>query len=196
MGGLLFDSISATGIHKRFLDTTLTGTTAGGNPGQVDGNQWVQALGHPNATGHFSIIGYDISKPFGSDAAMDGWTIDMNVTADVPVDKGFKTGATIKVNPPAALVSQTSNGSSVLRADSSWVVCLTSVGELAQSTIDAGKKDDGSCTQMLSEQCAADIRRGLARGQRMDHGRGCPSFNVPQSCKDSLGEFSSATICK
>jgi len=164
----------------------------------IPSTQWENALENPNATGHFPIQGYDLSRPYPSTGAIpqsiDGWSLDFNVTADISAANatgfelpraadGYVTGASIRLRPPASLLTAAPEGQSPVKVDNAtWQLCLNVLDtrSLPQATIDAGRKDDGSCTSMLGEQCVRDLR---------DRWNTCKLRAVPDSCKDAFGPF-------
>jgi len=187
MAVLAIQPLGRAAAQNPFSETTRVGITFGD-----------EALKRPNATGHFSIGGFDISKPYSPDNTINGWTLDINVTADVAghSDNGFVTAAAIKLSPPAALVTQPGGS---LRADNaSWALCLSVLGSLSQSTKDAGRSDDGSCVAMFGQKCVDDILAGWGDGwgSRPNPTRlPCPSFPIPKSCRDGpISQSDLATI--
>jgi len=182
------------------LDGSLSGLSTDSPVFNITTIAWAQAMNNPNATGHFPIVGYDVSQPFPTANPIDGWSIDLNVTDNIPNvqdNNSIIAGASIRLNPPPSLIAQTSNGSATFRADAStWHMCVMTFFDLPQSTVDAGKNDNGSCNSMFGEQCVLDIRSTWASawsdGRR--NADGCPSFVLPPRCGATIPEFVFTTI--
>lgn len=179
---------------------TLIGVNVGEAVLSIPGAEWEQALNRPNATGHFPIVGYNVSQPINSATLIDGWSLDFNITADIstanrtirpgvqlPNDTGsYVTGASIRLNAPPSLLTTTANGSTVVKFDNNtWSICATwlFLERLPQETIDAGKNDNGSCTSMFGEQCVLDIRSSWARRFTK---RTCGPATLPGSCRKAI----------
>jgi len=193
------------------VSARLVGITDGEAASAIPEAEWEQAMNRANATGHFPIAGYDTSKPPGPNTApIDGWSLDFNVTADISLanakfdlsssssrddsmKNGFVTGASIRLNPPASLLLPPTNGStgtsSVNFDNTTWSLCVNGFdpNALPQSTIDAGKNDNGSCVAMFGEQCVLDIRATWAKA--FSRGRCFPPV-LPESCKRAITTFS------
>jgi hypothetical protein len=135
-----------------------------------------------NVTMHFPFTGYNISKPFPA-SPMDGWSLDLDVAADVPAHlpdgtKGFVTLSDVYVTPPKGELDS---------EDSSWDVCAQYIGP-----IDA-TGDDGSCSTALGKECIDDwISATMAAYNKT----GCAAPSMPLSCLDRVKSYYGSADCK
>lgn len=149
---------------------------------------FTSAISSPLLDASFPIRGYNTSIPPGAvDATVkhvNGWSINIGVTADVPLTDSDYAGVNksqcidttaLSITPPADITSCDDNG---------WRVCaIVFAGGLGSSVTNdlQATKTDGSCSALLPDNC---IQKLQANGvvAKADNGRGCSDLNVPDEC--------------
>ncbi|ETS79340.1 hypothetical protein PFICI_09193 [Pestalotiopsis fici W106-1] len=133
------------------------------------------SLDRPNATGRYPIAGPNATVAYPG-SMMDGWEIEMDVSASMPTAHGgdkFIAAAGIKLHPPAELVQQDSNGVQHLNADAdSWFGCVNVFGAGGIS----GDNGNGMCSGLLSDTCIDNIKRLFAEAPQLAAGGQCVSL--------------------
>lgn len=134
--------------------------------------KWQGYLGEPDATGTFTLPGFNISQPW-SDAEPLDWTIKMAVKANMspPDGAGGKvlTGGMVWIEPPEGLVDGDGNYTAH-REWSPFALYYTSVGvNYPQSEEpltpffhrDPGddSRADGTCKGILPDECIESLER-------------------------------------
>lgn len=162
------------------------GTIVDGNAYRFDQKTWERNLAQPNATGDFSIQGYDISQKFPSEQ-VDGWTLSVNVTSSMPDTETLSNSSSGKVYTGTSLFLKAPDGISTSSTlsdpdETTWKICITVMtngpGE------ETATADNGTCGS-LSSQCIADFQNAYAEefAKQQDCYR-LPA--TPSSCGDSL----------
>jgi hypothetical protein len=143
-----------------------SGTIVEGNAIQFDQATWDQNLAQPNATGNYSVTGFDISKTY-STQPIDGWKLSVNVTSSIPDSETLHpgngtgkvyTGTSIFLKAPdnvAQSVESNSNASS----ETTWKICVTVMTSAPQA--DSSTADNGTCNY-LSSECISDFQNAWA----------------------------------
>ncbi|KAI1374263.1 hypothetical protein F4677DRAFT_174499 [Hypoxylon crocopeplum] len=138
----------------------------------IDQGVWDAALSTPNATGTYSMVGFNISGPF-SDTEISGWTISIRVSTnrethnpepedsddddDDDDDENYFTGTSISVRAPDALLRDNQVIlSQDLQNETTWKVRAYVIDGLKDDVTEKAQSDDGSCTSFLSQQCIAE----------------------------------------
>lgn len=196
-------------LHKGLV-TAEMGLGAG--TGLIPSSQLAKALNNPNATGHFDINGYNITGEYpwekdSSTRAIDGWSLDFNITAAVstanstdtmllPSD-GFVAAASLRIHPPPSMMTKDKDGNTKIAAHSSWRGCITVLANnnlpgYPQDLVDRGKTDDGSCKTMLGDEC----RRAIEGEWGHDGDCGIP--DLPKACHSVFGakHVSASSMCE
>jgi hypothetical protein len=159
-------------------------------PYGVPPRAFASAISSPSANTRFSIHGYDTSIPAGAiDATanhVNGWSIDIGVTANVPltessnanIDKNKCIDATtLSITPPNDIANCDPD---------SWRVCaIVFTGGLGSSvTKDVqATKSDGSCGPLLPEDCIQKLQAESVAA-KAGKGSGCADLKVPDECAD------------
>ncbi|KAL2126467.1 hypothetical protein VTI74DRAFT_851 [Chaetomium olivicolor] len=141
-----------------------------------------------NATSKYPLQAPDTSAPFPAPGPIDGWSLTVSVVADVPMAESPLSVAHTFPNftftgNRIVLRAPTGPDSAV---DDSWHICVL------QWTIDPYhfeaklRDDDGSCSSVVSDQCARDVEKAAAEGY-MDGRTGrrqcfCPGLSTITSC--------------
>jgi len=123
----------------------------------TDGDNWVEAFKHPNATGSFTFTAPNVTQSWPG-SSIDGWTISVAVKADIQLpNNSYTTGTDFAISAPSSLLVQ--NGSSeVVEPDPSWVVCLSLRLSSIQGKFTNDSSFDSSCKGSLSDECISDIK--------------------------------------
>ncbi|KAI1138407.1 hypothetical protein F5Y05DRAFT_38479 [Hypoxylon sp. FL0543] len=141
------------------------GTLVIGNAVQFDRQTWERDLARPNATGSVSVAGFDISQKWPSQA-VDGWTLSVNVSSDVPDSQTLNpgnatgqtfTGTSIFLKAPDGIQTAFANESAV--DETTWKICVAVVPNGPQE--DQSAADNGTCG-FLSSQCISDLQGAYA----------------------------------
>lgn len=164
------------------------GTIVEGGAIQFDQKTWEKYLAQPNATGNFSLQGYNISQVFPSEQ-IDGWKLSVNVTSGIPDSQTLGnssngkvyTGTSIFLQAPQALLSA-ENSSTTLAEETTWKICVTVMANGPEE--DTSTADNGTCGS-LSAQCITDFQNAYAEKFAKD--QDCYRLPAtPSSCGDSL----------
>ncbi|KAI1390482.1 uncharacterized protein F4822DRAFT_426329 [Hypoxylon trugodes] len=162
------------------------GTLVNGNAVQFDRETWERNLAQPNATGTFSVIGYDISQKWPS-SQVDGWTLSVNVSSDVPDSQTLNpnnatgktfTGTSIFLKAPDSIQSAFTNQSAL--DETTWKICVAVIPNAPQE--DSSTKDNGTCGY-LSSQCITDLQQAYAK--KFPGSEDC--YGTPPSTPSSCG---------
>ena len=145
---------------------------------------------YPNATGSFQTIGFDLTKPYSSNgSAQTGWSLDIrvatNVTYDALIYDTYEENQVVRVNPTQILLNGPSDAFPDSELDPGWTTCVYvwSAALKDWNSTNAEQSDiDGTCTNVLSEQCLSDLRaNSVSRGQCM------AAIGASESCKEFMG---------
>lgn len=142
-------------------------------------------LNAPNATGRYPISGPNITNAYPS-TMMDGWELEMDVAANLPIANGdatakFVSAAGFKLIPPPELVE---NG--VVNADrDSWYGCMNIFGADGIP----GYTGDGTCSGLLTSKCIANVKKAIANAPKIRDGTGCALLWNITNAKDSECPF-------
>ncbi|KAK6073952.1 hypothetical protein SCUP515_06617 [Seiridium cupressi] len=174
------------------------GTIVQGNAYQFDQKTWERNLAQPNATGNFSITGFDISKVFPS-AQVDGWELSVNVTSSIPDSQVLNpintsgkvfTGTSLYLKAPDSVVAGITSADSTDAIDeTTWKICVTVM--TAGPVEDTSTADNGTCSS-LSSQCITDFQNAYA--DEFAEEQDCYKLPAtPSSCGDSLDQANMTT---
>jgi len=162
-------------------------------------SQWNEALNKPNATGRFDFDGYDITEEYPweediSARAIDGWSWEFNITAAISTansrstSDGFVAGANLRLHPPPSIVTKDKDGNRTIAAHESWQICIVVMSNkspnFSKDLIERGKTDDGSCKNMLGDECRLALEGG--EYQTIVNGR-CDLPRLPKACQGVFG---------
>lgn len=172
------------------------GTIVEGNAIQFTQSTWDRNLAQPNATGNYSISGYDISKDYSTDT-IDGWKLSVNVTSSIPDNETLNsgsgtgkayTGTSIFLTAPDSVVSSVESNPSAT-SSTPWKICVT---VMTNGPNDAASASDNGTCSYLSAQCISDFKRAWADqfARQLD----CYDHPAtPSSCGDSLNRANLTT---
>ncbi|KAK9419099.1 hypothetical protein SUNI508_01076 [Seiridium unicorne] len=174
------------------------GTIVQGNAYQFDQKTWERNLAQPNATGNFSITGFDISKAFPS-AQVDGWELSVNVTSSIPDSQVLNptntsgkvfTGTSLYLKAPDSVVAGITSADSTDAIDeTTWKICVTVM--TGGPVEDTSTADNGTCSS-LSSQCITDFQNAYA--DEFAKEQDCYKLPAtPSSCGDSLDQANMTT---
>ncbi|KAK9783093.1 hypothetical protein SCARD494_13465 [Seiridium cardinale] len=174
------------------------GTIVQGNAYQFDQKTWERNLAQPNATGNFSITGFDITKSFPS-AQVDGWELSVNVTSSIPDSQVINptntsgkvfTGTSLYLKAPDSVVAGIMSADSTDAIDeTTWKICVTVM--TAGPVEGTSAADNGTCSS-LSSQCITDFQNAYA--DEFAKEQDCYKLPVtPSSCGDSLDQANMTT---
>ncbi|KAI0124031.1 hypothetical protein BJ170DRAFT_637943 [Xylariales sp. AK1849] len=186
------------------LPTTLAlqgwpnqGTIVDGNATQFNKETWETSLASPNATGNFSISGFDISKQWPSEQ-VDGWELSVNVTSSISDSQTLNpsnsnnesfTGTSIYLKAPDSILNSIESNDNATD-ETTWKICvsvMTNGPDEATSTA-----DNGTCN-FLSAQCISDFQEAYA--DKFAENQNCYASppSTPESCGDTLKNASFST---
>lgn len=147
---------------------------------------------YPNATGSFETIGFDLTKPYSTATSnQTGWTLDIrvatNVSHHVLIYDNLEDNKLVRVNPTQILLNSPDDAfSEDDEVDSGWTSCVyVWEADLKDSNSTSAEQTDeeGTCTNVLSEQCLSDLRaNSVSRGKCM------AAIGVSDSCKEFFGK--------
>ena len=171
----------------------------GAGQSEISDKGWESASSSPNATGSAALSGFNVSQEWPGEP-IKGWSLDINVLADVPSkdkDDEFYTGVTFSLSAPDELQTKLDNGSTVLQVDnpnnSSWAVCMTIITFLTEESLEDGYDDDGSCHATLGDKCVDALKdRAVSEDE-------CAlKAPTPDECQEYAGDypFRAASFCK
>ncbi len=175
--------VPAYGYSQSFVGGDLSNQAPYGLPAL----DFAAAIATPSSNASVKITGYNTSLAAGAikatDNPIDGWLLNIGVTANVPlttannngVDKNLCIDATsLSIIPPAQVATYNS---------SAWRVCaIVFTDGIADG---ANTKADGSCSAALPNECITQLQSNSVAG-RAGRGRGCQDVDVPTSC---VGRF-------
>ncbi|KAI1499573.1 hypothetical protein F5X99DRAFT_389387 [Biscogniauxia marginata] len=172
------------------------GTLVSGNAGLFDRSTWEANLASPNATGSSSVTGFDITQRWPSDE-VDGWTLSVNVTSDIPDsetrDPGNSsgqtyTGTSIFLRAPENIQAAFANRSAI--DETTWKICVVFIPNGPQE--DQSTSDNGTCS-FLSSQCVTDLQQAYA--DKFARNQDCygTAPSTPSSCGDSVNTANFST---
>lgn len=162
-----------------------------GAPWGIPTDVFQQAVSQPNATGLFTIPGYDLSSP--ADKSMEKtreWTINISVRGDVPLDEASvdspdgedkedlaTTVTSFRISAPDAGVINE-------KKDVNTFCAAVGFGFNSPTTRkgQSDAEEDGECG-FLSQEC----RDGLVEASR-DAGSSCDKVDVPVACEDYFND--------
>lgn len=160
-------------------------------PYGIPASDFAAALSTPFSMSTFSITGYNtsVSTSSGStlrDAAADGWSLTVRLAANVPlagaVDEGWDKGlcvnaAALTVTPPKG-VERFNN--------TAWRVCAVVFTEGFKEDVAKDAVRDGSCSNVLPDECIRKLQANSVVGKTGRDGGGCQDLDVPEDCKRRL----------
>ncbi|KAK4040841.1 hypothetical protein C8A01DRAFT_15332 [Parachaetomium inaequale] len=156
----------------------------------------------PNATSNYPLQAPDTSSPFPAPGPIDGWSLSLSVVADVPMSESNMSLALVHPNDTftgSRLVLQTPTGSDSA-FDESWSVCVIQWSIDLKNYPAKLREDDGSCSSVLSEQCARDLEKA-AREQYItgrSRSRQCPcpwTADIPSCAGEQAEALSGNGAC-
>lgn len=193
---------SAQGVHPN-------GAEAAGRPSAFWGGdtddieQWQELLGDPDATGSFTLPGFNISQPWAGAEKMD-WNIKIAIKTDMPSprndgarDAKVVTGGMVWIEPPEDLVQGAKGNYTANEEWSPLALYYTSrafnepdpdplVTPFFHADPGAEAPADGSCSGILPDECIEFLTSSL-ESDRMnkaniqssyDHREACPGLGI------------------
>ncbi|KAI1637572.1 hypothetical protein F4809DRAFT_316705 [Biscogniauxia mediterranea] len=170
------------------------GTLVAGNAGLFDRSTWEANLASPNATGGASIAGYDITQRWPGQA-VDGWTLSLNVSRDIPGserqgsagggddDQQAYTGTSIFLRGPESVRAALAANASAVDDETTWKICVVFIPNGPQQG--DGDSSNGTCTDnFLSAQCVGDLQQAYA--DKFAQNQDC--YGTPPSTPSSCGD--------
>ena len=155
-------------------------------PWSVPASEFDSFLDHGNATSNYPLEGRNISGPYPGVSSIDGWSWSISVAADIPIENSkspntsFFTGSRVNLNAPASLPRL--NSSQAISVNKSWQMCVV-IWHLGEAYNDKLREDDGSCSTIVSSECAKDIEDGVMKNYTSTNCL-CPNVKSLSSCKN------------
>ncbi|KAK7986877.1 hypothetical protein PG988_001865 [Apiospora saccharicola] len=128
-------------------------------------------------------------SPLPNNGGADGWSLSVQVAADVPIASGgmyggdygtFFTGIQSFLNAPVGKARNVRSDD-----DSLWETC-TIFWDLTVAEYPAElREDDGSCSAGLSKDCISVIERQIVHDSSPQSGCTCPQLDKIDACRDS-----------
>lgn len=153
---------------------------------------------NPNSDVEFPITGYDVSAAASSSDAtgttINGWSLDVHLTADVPLSRSddssinkdqFFQATKMSLIPP--------NGGMAGFDEKNWMVCgIVFTGGLKQEGVSGAVGSQGSCSSLLPDDCIQQIQvngvsaRNQTAGDTIASGGSgrCQDLELPNVCSD------------
>ncbi|KAI1261014.1 hypothetical protein F5Y18DRAFT_431559 [Xylariaceae sp. FL1019] len=149
---------------------------------------------HPNVTGNYSIAGPDnLDSPSYSPANRWAWSIavaadlSLDNSQDAPPPDGngswYYTGGKITLNTPVSAQIHDLNRNDTINDDLELCIIKWDIDEVAYP--DELRKDDGSCTSLLSDECIEDMKAFVQIKNKVCQ---CPQARDIPSCKKLGGK--------
>jgi hypothetical protein len=174
-----------------------SGTIVQGSAIQFDQATWERNLAQPNATGNFSVTGFDISKAFPS-SQVDGWKLYVNITSSISDSQMMNTanasgkvftGTSLYLRAPDSVISAVDSAGEGIVDETTWKICVTVMTNGPEE--DVSTADNGTCGS-LSSQCITDFQNAYADAFAKE--QDCYSAPpTPSSCGDSLNQANLTT---
>lgn len=160
-------------------------------PYGIPSDKFASATSSADASGAFSITGYNVSADTGnSPVAVAGWTLTARVTTDVSLadsddssvgDKSQKTEATtLSLEAPDDMTM-----------GDQWRLCVVVYPGTA-SAVANSTSVDGTCNGVLSTECiqALTASAGGSGDTGLDNSGNCTNFELPSRCTDAFPDGS------
>lgn len=171
--------VPAYAYAQSFVGGDLSTQAPYGLPAQ----DFAVAISNPASDATFSITGYNTSLAAGSVKAtentIDGWSLNIGVTANVPLTNSFNNAinkdlcidaTTLSITPPAGVAHFNST---------SWRVCaVVFTGGLKAG---GSTRSDGSCSAALPDECIRQLQANSGAGKAGRNG-GCRDLDIPGPC--------------
>lgn len=171
--------VPAYAYAQSFVGGDLSSQAPYGLPAQ----DFAVAISNPASDATFSITGYNTSIAASSIKAtgntVNGWSLNIGVTANVPLTNSFNNGidkdlcidaTTLSITPPAGVVHYNST---------SWRVCaIVFTGGLKGG---GSTRSDGSCSAALPDECIRQLQANSVAGKAGRNG-GCRDLDIPGPC--------------
>ncbi|ORY70918.1 uncharacterized protein BCR38DRAFT_479451 [Pseudomassariella vexata] len=175
-----------------------SGTMILGNALQFSQSTWETNLATPNATGNFSVSGFDISQPWPSQQ-VGGWMLSVNISSDIPDSEMINTnnatghtftGTSLFLTAPQKMRSSVLSSGSNVTDETTWKICVSVMTDGPQK--DQSATDNGTCSY-LSAHCVEDLQTAYA--DQFKRNQDCyASPSIPASCGNSVNQASISTI--
>lgn len=185
--GLVSPTTAASSASNNGASIAVGNLTGSNTPFDIPQSAFTSALTHPNATGSFSVPGYNVSAPAdvddGSGNAVAGWTLGISVATGVSLS-GSDAGDTGDMTDLMVLSLAPPTAAMAADVDPSWVVCGFVYTGLAATNANNNYTNttDGSCGQMLPSACIKELVVDTS-SQGVAANGSCSGVGVPQSCQ-------------
>ncbi|KAI0470801.1 hypothetical protein GGR56DRAFT_657714 [Xylariaceae sp. FL0804] len=162
-------------------------------------DQFSSLLSQPNATGRYDISGPDITAvaPVSKPGPVDGWYWEVSVKADIPINDTTYRDSSLPMDEYFTGAQVTLHAPSTADADVSWDMCVLN-WQVDEDYSDELRKDDGSCSSVLSHSCIEGVKSAIAKSWSTSSGLSrctCPDLRTIKSCgKKPPLTFSQACI--
>lgn len=138
---------------------------------------------HPNATGRWGTIGFDLTKPYvGVGSNQPGWNLEIHVAANLT----HRANSTTNSNPARIYLKAPDNafGKDHKPIDPGWTTCAyTWIHELhgIESVLELRNSDPNAlCTKLLSDKCVSALKDAVKSAA-------CGSLvRVPSDCDNQI----------
>lgn len=190
---LLFAALLSTAVSAQSF---VGGDTSGQAPFSLPPSIFSDLTTNPNSDVEFPVTGYNVSASASSSDAtgntVNGWSLDVHLTADVPLSRSddnsinkdqFFQATKMSLIPP--------NGDMADFDQKNWMVCgIVFTGGLKQGSGSVG--DQGSCGGLLPDDCIQQIQvngvsaRNKTAGDTIsaDGAGRCEDLELPSVCGD------------
>ncbi|KAI1336367.1 hypothetical protein F5Y15DRAFT_204825 [Xylariaceae sp. FL0016] len=167
------------------------GVIVTGSAVQFSRDTWDSSLANPNATGNYSITGFDITQKWPSQQ-VDGWKMSVNVTSDIPdsetMNTGNSTGQTftgtsIFITGPESIQASFVDNQTALD-DTTWKICVMVIPNGPQD--DSQTTADNSTCGFVTSQCSTDLQTAYADKFAEDQNCYGTPPTTPSSCADAI----------
>ncbi|KAK8048122.1 hypothetical protein PG994_009852 [Apiospora phragmitis] len=141
--------------------------------GREDSGGFFEALKTPNLTGTYSFATPNISAPLGTgevteemNSALPGWSLSVTMRTGAPFrGQHYTAGEVVMHTPPSLLTNITDAGSGQKNVSvlDEWKLCIIHWDLIDEPYPDAMRRDDGTCSSVLSPGCLRDVQAAARR---------------------------------
>ncbi|KAL2022140.1 hypothetical protein VTK56DRAFT_5969 [Thermocarpiscus australiensis] len=155
-------------------------------PYGIPAQNFAAAISTPTSNATFAIPGYNTSIPAGAidgtGTSVDGWSITIGVTGNVPLTGATFNGidttqcidaTTLSISPPADIASCNKND---------WRVCAIVFTDGLDGTASGTGTLDSSCSAHLPDDCIDQLQVNSVAGKAGRNGT-CEDLDIPEACK-------------
>lgn len=126
-------------------------------------------MSNPDATGHFSFLGPNISEPYPANdsthSSLLNWAVSLDIKADIPLlqtqdptvfnRSAFVPGGVLSLTPPTDLMRSSLEADKPYRHHRSWKVCAYTISPPTRETFEQQKQmhEEGNFQAAFHDRC-------------------------------------------